>query len=78
MELTDERLDQIIMSVTLANWQKVAMILARSLHQIGDAHTSFEKLAARIKFLVRAGRLERQGDLSSWRHSEIRIPVRAQ
>jgi hypothetical protein len=31
-----------------------------------------EAFAARIQVLVEAGRLESQGDLRKWRHSEVR------
>jgi hypothetical protein len=32
-----------------------------------------EMFAARIQTLVEAGRLESQGDLRKWRHSEVRL-----
>jgi hypothetical protein len=31
-------------------------------------------IAARIAALVAAGRLASQGDISRWRHSEVRLP----
>jgi hypothetical protein len=79
MQVTDHNLDQVIMSLTSAKWQKVAMVLARSLTQLEDegVHILAGRIAARIEFLVLAGHLEAQGDLSSSRHSEIRLPERA-
>lgn len=79
MDVNDEELDQVIMSLALASWQKVAMILANSLRQMENAgaEISAEKIAARIEFLVHAGYLEGQGDLARWRNSEIRLPARA-
>ena len=32
-----------------------------------------EMFAARVQVLVDAGRLESQGDLRKWRHSEVRL-----
>jgi uncharacterized protein DUF3658 len=75
MEISDQKLDQLITSFVLADWQKVAMILAKSLEWLQDegAQVGPERLAARIESLVLAGRLESQGNLSRWRHSEIRL-----
>jgi hypothetical protein len=74
---SDPKLDQTILSVSLASWQKVAMILGKSFRQLEDEgiQISFEDLAARIEALVSIGRLESQGDLSQWRHSEVRTPA---
>jgi hypothetical protein len=72
---SEAKLDQTILSVSLASWQKVAMILGKSFRQLEDegVRTRFEDLAARLEALVSVGRLESQGDLSEWRHSEVRI-----
>jgi hypothetical protein len=73
---SDAKLDQTILSVSLPQWRKVALILAKSHRQLEDegTRTSLEDLAARIEFLVREGRLEAQGDLLEWRYSEVRMP----
>jgi hypothetical protein len=77
VEISDQELDRLIMSLTPASWQKVAMILAKSLGRLESdrMRVSAERLAARIEFLVPAGRLEAQGNLSRWRYSEIRLPA---
>jgi hypothetical protein len=76
MDEPDEELDRVIMSVALPRWRKVAMILANSLDAMGQDlnNGEIERLAIRIVFLVRAGQLEAQGDLSQWRYSEVRLP----
>lgn len=35
-------------------------------------------IGERVQALVEAGRLEGAGDLSNWRHSEVRLPPDAQ
>jgi hypothetical protein len=74
MEPSDQELDSTVMSRVSTEWQKVAMIIGRSLKppQMEVA----ERLAARIEHLVRTGQLESQGNLSDWRHSEIRLAKR--
>ena len=36
-----------------------------------------DTIAERVKFLVGQGRLERAGNLSNWRHGEVRLPPTA-
>lgn len=72
----DEELDALILSLAKTRWQKVAMIVGKAYEQpqVGDVDDPAGKVAERIEHLVKAGRLESQGDLSRWRHSEIRLP----
>jgi hypothetical protein len=35
----------------------------------------YDAIAARITALVSSGKLEAQGDLANWRHSEVRLPA---
>jgi hypothetical protein len=52
------------------------MILGQVVKECGRPGTDAdcEDIAERICALVEAGRLEAQGDLSKWRHSEVRLP----
>lgn len=72
----DSDLDNLILSLTGRNWQKVAMVIAKALSVSDDEgnQTSAEELGARVEALVEDGRLEAQGRLSDWRHSEVRSP----
>lgn len=73
---TDDDLDAVILSVAKRNWQKVAMIIAKT-SQIGEATEdppSAERIAERVMALVERRHLEGAGDLSLWRHSEVRLP----
>jgi hypothetical protein len=67
-------LDDLIVSVAGTHWQKMAMIVARTMRTYGHLELAPETIGARVESLVAAGRLEAQGDLSSWRHSEARLP----
>ena len=73
--LTADELDQVIFSKLNPNWRKTAMI-------IGDVVRAWksrsmpvdeEIIGARIQALAEAGRIESQGNLSMWRHSEVRL-----
>lgn len=67
--------DALILSVAKERWQKVAMVISKVLEgQIDEDEAIAKVIARRIKFLVRARKLEGQGNLSLWRHSEVRLP----
>src|ERR1700680_4042797 len=57
-------------------WRKVAMIMSQVVDECrrrggcADLHDVAERICA----LVEDGQLEAQGDLSTWRHSEVRLP----
>jgi hypothetical protein len=71
-------LDQLILSVAKSKWQKVAMVIIKA-HKIAertDFKTSDGALASRISAMCTDGRLELQGNLSRWRHSEVRLPAK--
>jgi Protein of unknown function len=69
--------DRLILSFAQVQWRKVAMIISKvvdaSGRRWGDAE--LHEVAERIRVLVEDGRLEAQGDLSKWRHSEVRLPT---
>ena len=72
---SSSRLDELILSVVKPNWRKVAMVVAtvKNISESTDFATSHEAIAARIEALCKEGYLESQGDLSQWRHSEVRL-----
>jgi hypothetical protein len=69
-------IEQIILSCARSNWQKTAMVIARAEAecQRRSIEISHEALADHLKSLVTRGQLEAVGNLSLWRHSEVRIP----
>ncbi|MFG3596991.1 DUF3658 domain-containing protein [Bradyrhizobium sp. RDI18] len=72
---SEEQVDQIILSIIVPRWRKMAAIIwyaVKQGHERGLGVTD-EMFAARIQVLVEAGRLERQGDIRKWRHSEVRL-----
>jgi tetratricopeptide (TPR) repeat protein len=68
-------LDEVILSPASHNWSKVAMIIAKALRELESKRVpiSDDVIAARVRALVKAGRLEAHGDLSKWRHNEVRL-----
>jgi hypothetical protein len=78
-DLPQEEIDRLILSIAHEEyWRKVAMIIGRVLSgrpEYGDEAIA-QRVADRIVALVNAGRLEAQGNLNKWRHSEVRLSVR--
>ena len=86
-------IDTTIMSVVRQQWLKVAMIigkaeeilerrgfsadLALTEQEQAKARDEFDAITERIWALVEAGKLEGAGNLSNWRHSEVRLPRNA-
>ena len=72
----NSNIDDAILAVACEEWRKVAFIIAKIVdarnHQ--PVEDDYDFVAARIVALDEEGRLESQGDLSSWRHSEVRLP----
>jgi hypothetical protein len=72
------RIDQVILAVAEPRWQKVAMVMAKTMRADGvgvaDDDDGYEVIASRIRALVECGRLEAQGDLHKPRFSEVRLP----
>jgi hypothetical protein len=76
--MTSPEIDNAILAVTEAHWRKVAMIILMTAERLGsglpEGDAGCNLIAARIAALVAAGRLASQGDISKWRHSEVRLP----
>ena len=72
---SEPQVDQIIFSVIAPRWHKMARIIWDAVErgrELAPGVTD-EMFAARILVLAEAGRLESQGDLRKWRHSEVRL-----
>ena len=71
-----EAIDAVILNVAMMRWQKTAMIIVKSQESLraSNVEASYDDIAERVYVLASQGRLEGQGDLSLWRHSEVRLP----
>jgi hypothetical protein len=67
-------IDQAIFSAVTSRWRKTAMVIGNALTTCKqlDLAIDAETIGARVQALVESGRLEGQGDLRKWRHSEVR------
>jgi len=73
--VSESEIDSVIFSAIKPRWQKVAMVLVKSLNRCKKhgLPISCDVLAARIQELAETGRLEGAGDLRKWRRSEVRL-----
>jgi hypothetical protein len=76
---SEAQVDQILFSVMSLHWHKMARVIweAVKLSEERSLGVSGEMFAARVQVLVEADRLESQGDLRKWRHSEVRLKAEA-
>jgi hypothetical protein len=65
--------DRKILSCAARQWQKTTMLVATVLRLCSDAEVDEEYIATRIETLIEQQRLESRGNVSNWRHSEIRL-----
>jgi hypothetical protein len=73
--VTEADLDTLIFSALAQTWRKTARIVGSTFEQC-EARSfpvSLEVIAARIQALAEAGKIEGKGNLSMWRHSEVRL-----
>jgi hypothetical protein len=77
MAPTDAGLDERILFFTRVEWLKVARVLGdvRRDYSGKGNEISDATLQARLRALIDDGRLEGAGDVSRWRHSEVRRVV---
>jgi Protein of unknown function len=68
-------LDDLILSVMKPSWRKTAMIIAMASSQCEARALPIddEVIGARIAALADAKRIDSQGNLAMWRHSEVRL-----
>ena len=73
--VSETQIDEIIMSFIVPQGRKMARIVGEARNRSDELGLgiNYETFAARIRALVDAGRLEGQGDLRRWRHSEVRL-----
>jgi len=74
--VTAANIDALIFADMVGHWRKVARIVASAL-TICEARSiplSAEVIAARVQELAETGRIESKGNLTMWRHSEVRLP----
>ncbi len=65
--------DEALMAELGQRWRKVALVLSLAAEKVGqDSDDALGQLAKRLEALVADGKVEAQGDLSRWRHSEVR------
>jgi hypothetical protein len=76
--MSPTQIDDAIVAVAQPSWRKVAMIIVTAAERLGsefpEGDPGYHMIARRIQELVRDGRLAAQGDISRWRHSEVRLP----
>ena len=76
--MTLSEIDNAILAVANERWQKVAMIIGRATKRLGGelprSDVECDLIAQRIAAVVDDGRLVARGDISRWRHSEVRLP----
>lgn len=68
--------DGLVVWAARPDWRKVARIMADVLNACrrNGVVTNEDSIAESIRLMVEHGKLEAQGDLSRWRHSEVRLP----
>jgi hypothetical protein len=75
--MSESEIDAAVLASAESSWKKVAMVISRAAKRLyGDLPDGEEKymvIAKRIEALVEIGRLKAQGDITKWRHSEVRL-----
>jgi Protein of unknown function len=76
LSVSEADLDALIFGETDKCWLKVARIVGNVFQTLDTrcVRLPMDTIAARIAKLVEVGRLESQGNLTMWRHSEVRLP----
>ena len=74
--MNTSRIEEAILSAVGDCWTKVARVIAKVADALGTelpiGDGGYELISDRIELLVRAGRLEAQGNTKNWRFSEVR------
>ena len=64
-----------ILNACRQQYSKVAVVIGRASKQLGrNDDEIYELVAQQIAKLVEDGHLQAAGDVSQWRHSEVRLP----
>jgi hypothetical protein len=76
--LSNSQIDEVILSVTVTSWRKVARVIVMADEILGTNLPEGEArptlVADRIEALIHEGRLLVRGDPKEWRCSEVRKP----
>jgi hypothetical protein len=76
--MKDAALDEVILATVGPHWTKVAMVIARASEaqssMVPGDDDDLKAFGQRIEALVASGALEARGDVTNWRHSEVRKP----
>ena len=71
--IADEQIEQLVLNALPDGWRKVAYVIATVGESAGNQKEKFYlRVEAAIIRLVASHVLEAAGELSNWRHSEIR------
>ena len=74
--MNTQRIEEAILSTVGDRWKNVAMVIAKVADATGtelpNGDERYELISDCIEVLVRAGRLEAQGNTKNWRFSEVR------
>lgn len=74
--MNTSRIEEAILSTVGERWKKVAAVIGNVSDAMGTelptGDERYELISDRIEVLVRAGRLEAQGNTKVWRFSEVR------
>lgn len=67
--------DQLILSLCTNQWQKVAMVIGRSLDKYEHRfpHLPYVYMQTRMLALIERGAIEARGDVMAMRRSEVRL-----
>src|ERR1700704_622209 len=73
---SQQRIDELILASACQRWLKVARIIMGVLKACkkGKIDIRIDAIAKRICAMVEQGKLQSQGNLSRWRHSEVKLP----
>jgi len=76
--VSEADLDALIFPELARSWRKVARVVghAKEACEARSLPFSMDVIAARVRALVEAGAIEGVGNLSMWRHSEVRLKAR--
>ena len=74
-QVSEADLDSIIFSVMNSRWQKTAMVIVQAHERCEELALPIdtEVLGLRILALAETDRLDSQGNIRKWRHSEVRL-----
>ncbi len=75
MSITDETIDQAILSVASGEWVKTALLISKvfETEALSGAEIKGQVIAERLYILVDGGKIEVKGNMRRWRDSEVKL-----